>query len=197
MEPNASSRADIEDGSAALGIAPAEWKRLRTRLLQELRRRIRADAETLEDLAQEACVRLIRALRRDPQLQPDAYVRVVAQRTGADYLRSLYRHQRLIEAVGRGELDAALPHAVEPSKGELLERLELVVVELLDKAQASECKELALAWFNGVSWSEWAHARQLEHAAVRKRWSRCLDRVRQSIEADPHWGAVLRWSVRS
>lgn len=197
MDQRASSRAAFESGSALERLSGAEWTRLRTRLLQELRRQVRVDAQTLEDLAQEACVRLIRALRHDPQLDPDAFVKVVAQRTGADYLRGLYRYRRLVQAAESGDVEAALPRAVEPAAGELLERLELIVAELFDKAQEAECKGLALAWFNGRSWRDLAQAQGTEHAAIRKRWSRCLEKARQLMDADPQWGALLRWSVRS
>jgi DNA-directed RNA polymerase specialized sigma24 family protein len=86
---------------------------------------------------------------------------------------------------------------VEPLKGDLLERLEFVVVEALDRARESECKELALAWFDGRSWRDLGFAQGVEHAAVRKRWSRCLEKVRQLMDQDPQWGPLLRWSVRS
>jgi RNA polymerase sigma factor (sigma-70 family) len=195
MDPTTTSPGAF-DGDSASRYSAAEWARLRARLLRELRRQIRADAETLEDLAQEACVRLIRAIRHDPASDPAAYVKVVAQRTGSDYLRGIYRQRRLMESVETGELELAIAQAHATDKGELIERLEFVVLELLEREQATECHQLARAWFDGRNWRDLAEQRKIAHSALRKRWSRCLERVRELLDQDTEWGPLVRWSER-
>ena len=157
---------------------------------------MRTDPETLEDLVQEACVRLLRALRQDPQIDPDAYVNVIAHRTGSDHLRGLYRQRRLIEAAQAGEVEGVLPQAAELWKGELLERLEFLVTELFEQGGDGECTALSKAWFEEQNWRAIADQLGAEHATVRKRWSRCLEKARERIASDASWAALLHWSER-
>jgi RNA polymerase sigma factor (sigma-70 family) len=185
------------DDSMAGPLSRSQWQRLRTRLRQELRRQVQTDPETLEDLVQEACVRLLRALRQQPQIEPDAYVKVIAHRTGSDHLRGLYRQRRLVEAAQAGAVESALPQHTEPWKGEVLERLEFLICELFEQSGDSECKELSRAWFEERNWREIAEQSGAEHATVRKRWSRCLKKAQERLAADGAWSALLSWSVRT
>lgn len=178
-------------------VTAHDWDALRALLQDEVDSKIRADSMLRQDLVQEACVRLLRALRRRPDLPPRRLVHVIALRTVTDHFRNRYRHRAMLEAAERGEIDAALPEALDPALGGLLERMELIVLESFRAHGREECRELAIEWFTLHDWTRIAAERGTGHAAVRKRWSRCLTFLRELLEHDDRVRALSKWGLGS
>jgi len=179
---------------------PLPWDEARRTLLQHLRRHAAGrDPDQLEDLAQEACVRLLRAVRREPARDVDGLMASLAHRTWVDHVRRWRRAQARF-GLSDQDLDALAdpaagggsdPTSDDPSLGHLLDRLELVVQEVFVGAGAEACADLARAFFAGRDWRQVADDLGVDHATVRKRWSRCLARVRDALRRDPQYADLL------
>lgn len=150
-----------------------------------------AETHELDDLVQEGCVRLLRASRREAVQDLDAMAAVIARRTFRDWLRRRYRHERLQRPLDDApEITSHSPG--EARYGDLIERIEFLVIEIFRREERRECVELARGWFEGRNWKQLADRLELSHAGVRKRWSRCLELPRRIFGADPDYASLFR-----
>lgn len=153
-----------------------------------VRRRVRHTAPSLGDddvdeVTQEALVRLLRAVERTPIRNAEALMNEVARRTAIDHLRSRTRWSRLLSPWdGVGPPEDTLP--VQAPVGDPIERLRFVVLEFF-VANEAPCAELARQHFAGWRWDEIAERTQRSAAAVRKQWSRCMQVLRERFAAGP------------
>lgn len=172
--------------------ASIDWNAARVSLRRRLAGRLDpAEIGELDDLVQEGCVRLLRASRREPIGDLEAMISVIAGRTFRDWLRRRYRHERLcrpLESVPEIEAESQL----DPRYGDLIDRIEFMVMELFRREERPDCAELAQSWFAGRNWKQLAAGLGLSHAGVRKRWSRCLELPRRIFGADPALASVFR-----
>jgi DNA-directed RNA polymerase specialized sigma24 family protein len=150
------------------------------------------DRALLDDLVQEACVRLLRVARREPIDDPEALMTILARRTWIDHLRRQRRAREHFRSLGDGETDVADP-AVLPDAdlGQLLDRVELMVQEVFIRSGAQECLRLARLYMVAHDWKQVAAESGVGYAAIRKRWSRCLTLLRVEIGKDPDFGDLM------
>jgi RNA polymerase sigma factor (sigma-70 family) len=147
--------------------------------------------EHLDDLVQEALVRLLRAVRREPIENLEALMTEIARRTAIDCLRRRTRWRAVIESEIPEGLEIADPNARADRVGDPLERVHFIVLEFF-ASRESRCRELAMAFFAEQDWNVVAQARGRSHEAVRKQWSRCLETLRSATRYDP--GLLEDWS---
>lgn len=176
--------------------AQIDWVHARRFLRDRLASEVDAHEDAhVDDLVQEACVRLLRAVRRERVAQLEGLMATIARRTWADHVRRRILARRWFES---NDVRAAMtpdPRSLhDPLLGDLLARVELVVLESFRRHGRAECQELAHAHFDGREWSAVAASQGLTDVAVRKRWSRCLELLRGEIERDPQLRALGLWS---
>ena len=145
-----------------------------------------AQPSDVEDLVQEASVRLLRAVRREPPLVLEALARDIARKTAIDHYR---RQTRWRECLRELRLAAAQdPPAETPPAGPLGDpqaRLRFLVLNYF-RDRSPECHQLATTWFRQErSWASVAAESGRNPDAVRQQWSRCVRFLRQEIERDP------------
>jgi DNA-directed RNA polymerase specialized sigma24 family protein len=176
--------------------AQIDWAQARRFLRDRLAREVDAKEEAhLDDLVQEACVRLLRAVRREPVAQLEGLMATIARRTWADHVRRRILARRWFEWSDARAAQTPDPRPLhDPLLGDLLARVELVVLESFHRQGRFECEQLTLAHFAGQEWSGFAADHGLTDVAVRKRWSRCLEMLRGEIERDPQLRALGLWS---
>lgn len=148
----------------------------------------------LDDLVQEACVRLLRATRREPPRDLEPLCATIARRTWKDFVKRRIRARAVFADIDAAEVERADPHSLrDPLLGDVLQRLEQIVLEVFRRQGAAECAELARAYFAAHDWAEVARRRGTSHAAVRKRWSRCVELPRRAIAADSQLRRLVFW----
>ncbi|RKZ12431.1 hypothetical protein DRQ53_04795 [bacterium] len=166
---------------------PIDWEMVRESFRLRLSGRLdHAELTELDDLVQEGCVRLLRASRRERIEDIEALVTVLARRTFQDFLRRRYRHERLTNPLD--DSHSEIPDAQKGGGagfGDMVDRIEFIVLELFAREGRAECEHLARAWFRRRNWRQLATELGLSHASVRKRWSRCLELPRKIFRADP------------
>ena len=164
-----------------------DWTQVRAVLRRHLHEQLPSgDRDSLEDLVQEALVRLLRVRRREPIANLDALLHTLTRRTCIDFLRRKRRWTLLIDAGGVDVTELPGPARSAPwAMGDGGERIEFVVGALFEREGHHECGSLAQEFFSERDWSVVARERNLSAAAVRKRWSRCLDTLRRAVRADP------------
>ena len=160
-----------------------DWDRARILLRRSLASRAGAgDRDAVEDLVQEASVRLLRASRRGPVENLDALASTIAQRTWVDFIRRRVRWRRIF-------LENAEPADFPLSEGsewsDLKDRLQFIVLALFEREGADACRDLARAYFAEQDWKTVAGSMNQGYSAIRKRWSRCIQTVRRHLEQDP------------
>ncbi len=160
----------------------------------ESRRRLRklfgalaggAEPDLLDDLVQEACVRLLRIVRREAIRETDAILATVARRTWYDHLRRAIRTRERFRDLGGAVPDVADPAPLwETELGDPAERLCLIVQEIFVGRGADDCLELLRHFLAAAGWQQLATLQGVAYAALRKRWSRCLAVARASLADD-------------
>ena len=168
-----------------------DWKHVRQLVLQRIRGRLRfSSAESIEDLAQEVLVRMFRLSQREPLENPEALATTMVHRICVDHVRRMRgptgRLDPLPEADGPLELPAPDPeHEVSV---DMLEMFRFVVIEHF-RANDVPCHALAVDFFAELNWSAVSERLGLKHNTVIKRWSRCMEQMRQlaSSQSGPLW----------
>jgi len=120
--------------------------------------------DTVEDLAREAMVTLYRLSRRETLVNPDALATT------------------LVPPAQSAGKEAGV---------DMLELFRFVVLEHFRQHDAP-CHELAIEFFTELSWSAIARRQQLRHSTVIKRWSACMEQVRELAYAQR--GPVWEWA---
>ena len=171
-----------------------DWKTLRAFALQRVRRRLRfAPATTTEDLAQEVMVTLFRLSQREPLINPEALVTTLANRLCVDHVRRMRGPTGRLDPLPESDTPLELP-AQDPAHevgADMLELFRFVVLEHF-KQHDVPCHELAALFFAEQSWSSVARQQQLKHNTVIKRWSRCMEQIREV--AYTQRGPVWEWA---
>lgn len=173
-----------------------DWDEARPFLKSTLARMIgpREEAD-LDDLVQEASVRLLRATYDTLVQDSEGLMRTVARRTWIDYLRGRIRNRSYVEWFGL-ELRVSTPSPLHRDEfGDLRERIEFVVQDVFEGQGAMECSQLAGAYFTSTDWGSVASDLGVSHATVRKRWSRCLALVREVLASDPDFSSLFSGKV--
>lgn len=168
---------------------PAE--RDETRIVAEARawyldyfqRRVGARGRDLaEDLAQEAAIGLLRALRASAIENLGAMRETIGKRTWFGYLRREYRWRNVWDDTEVEDAHVAGPRS-HLDVGDPGERLRFQVMECF-RAHNARCQELASLFFSGLDWIQVAAQAGVGYAAVRKQWSRCLEFLRSKVLQD-------------
>jgi DNA-directed RNA polymerase specialized sigma24 family protein len=150
------------------------------------------DLYLADDLAQEATIRLLRTLRREKPEELEKLMTTVASRTFADHLR---RRKDLPMDPGDPRL-LAQPAAHSEAQVGLhpLDLLDVVVRELLRK-QDPACLRLHRQWRARRQWKEVAESMNPPStaAAVRKKYSRCLQGILPRLRQDPRYARIAEY----
>jgi DNA-directed RNA polymerase specialized sigma24 family protein len=175
--------------------AELDWGRARQLLRRYVAMNLGAGEEShLDDLVQEACVRLLRASRREAPRDLETLCATIARRTWKDFLKRRIRARAVFAAVEIADVEQPDPRSLrDPLLGDVLQRLEQIVLEVFRRHGAADCAELARDYFDAHDWAEVARRRGSSHAAVRKRWSRCVELPRRSIAADSELRRLVFW----
>lgn len=138
-------------------------------------RTYRCDAATIDDLTQEALVRLDRVARKEEIRELEAMMHHVARLTVLDHISRMRRRRTEVDLVNAEGLDNGAARTAA------LTRAVATLLRFFEQEGLARCAELARALHAGVEWAEVAasHARTPE--AVRKEWSRCAAAARQAI----------------
>ena len=159
-----------------------------------MRRTVRgAPADTVEDLAREAMVTLYRLSRREALVNPDALAATLVDRVCMDHARRVRGPSGWPDALPGAGSPLELP-AHDPARevgADMLELFRFVVLEHFRQHDAP-CHEMATDFFTELSWSAVARRLQLRHGTVIKRWSRCMEQVRELAYAQR--GPVWEWA---
>lgn len=166
-----------------------DWDQVRSQMRRRLVGRMDAsDRSELDDLVQEGCIRLLRAIRREAINDLEAFITVLTDRTFKDFLRRRYRNERLL-SFGHDEAPEPIdPRGIKDQLAvDLLERIEFVVVGIFETEDRSECAELARHWFAARDWKWVSERMDRGHDAIRKQWSRCLEVPKRVLGQDPFY----------
>lgn len=167
------------------------WEEARSLFKRILASRLASSGpDDLEDLIQEALVRLLRAIRREPANNLEALMVEIARRTAIDYMRRRKRWSLILER--SSTLETIVDPRPFPSEavGDPATRLEFVVLEYF-RSTRSSCLEIANAYFEARSWPAVAARTGIRPATVRKRWSRCLEQLRKAARSNA--SMLLDW----
>jgi hypothetical protein len=169
------------------------WGEARAFLQRVIRHRLgHADPALLEDLTQEALVRLLRALRHEGARNLEGLMTEIARRTAIDWIRTRQRWGRMVRPLDdevEEPPDLATPKPEE--FGDPNERTRFVVLEYFH-ARSPGCHTLAVAFFQDEDWQTVAGRTGQGYAAVRKQWSRCIDALRQAARSGGD--ILLEWA---
>jgi hypothetical protein len=171
-----------------------DWKALRAFALQRVRRKLRfAPAPTIEDLAQEVMVTLFRLSQRERLVNPEALTTTLVHRVCVDHVRRMRGPSGRLDPLPETDAPLELP-APDPAHevgADMLELFRFVVIEHF-KQHDAPCHELATDFFAEQSWSMVARRLQVRHNTVIKRWSRCMEQVRELAYSQR--GPVWEWA---
>jgi DNA-directed RNA polymerase specialized sigma24 family protein len=158
-----------------------------------VRRKLRtAPPDTLEDLAREAMVTLFRLSRRGALADADALAATLVDRVCADHVRRLRGPAGRLDALDADVTLAPPPGAAATVAGvDMLELFRFVVLEHF-KQHDTPCLELAAEFFAEQSWTAVAKRLQVRHVTVIRRWSTCMQQVRELAYAQR--GPVWEWA---
>lgn len=144
-----------------------------------------AEPADIDDLVQEASVRLLRVVRREEVREMDSLLSKVARRTWYDHLRRVIRaRERANNKSEQEEIEGRLSSNWLAELGDPAERLALVVQEFFVGRGAAECLDLLRHFLDATSWKCLAEQQKVDSATLRKRWSRCLAMARAGIAGD-------------
>ena len=176
------------------GVLPPDWDTLRAYTLHRIRGRLRfTPAETLEDLAQEVMVTMFRLSRREPLLNPEALATTLAHRVCVDHVRRMRGPSGRLDPLPESDtpLELPAPDPLQDVPADMLELFRFVVLEHF-RVHDVLCHELAAEFFAEQSWSVVAARHGLKHNTVIKRWSRCMEQVRELARSQR--GPVWEWA---
>jgi len=162
-----------------------------------MRRRIvslmyRRDDALADDLAQEATIRLLRAMRREAPRELEKLMTTIASRTFADHLR---RRQEQTIAPDDPLLENMAAEPAAPGWRHPLDLLDVVMRELF-RAQDPQCLHLYRQWRVRREWRQVAENMKPPSTAeaVRQKYSRCLKRVLPKLRSDPRYARIAEYA---
>lgn len=145
-----------------------------------------AERHDVEDVAQEAAIRLLRASRSSAAiLEVDRLAYDIARKTIKDYVRRKTRWRRIMTGMADPTtLDRVGSPPSAGGIGDPIERFRFVVLEYF-RGSAPGCEDLARVHFEGKeSWKDVALRTGATPESVRQRWSRCVASLRDRIRRD-------------
>ena len=156
-----------------------DWKAVHSRARRVLFLRMGGfRVEDIEDAAQKTCGECLQYVRRDGAPRSiDAIVNVIAVRVAADEIKRRVRDRKVL-------LDAQLPDALYPPQdGDLYEAIETTVFLIRGYYLFvhAPCVEILDARLQGVTFETQAQSRGVTPTLLRKRWERCMDKVREAV----------------
>jgi RNA polymerase sigma factor (sigma-70 family) len=152
-----------------------------------------SDPADLDDLVQEALIRLLRAVRKEPVREVEALMRTIARRTAIDLIRRRRRWKSVRQQLDQTEAGSPLvAPALLTDAADPLDRIRFVVLEFFGGSESS-CSKLAQAYFEAKKWEAVATHLQESVVVVRKRWSRCLAQLRERAMQDPSFASLVGW----
>jgi RNA polymerase sigma factor (sigma-70 family) len=165
-----------------------DWDQARSFLRERISAQLRPlDGPTLDDLTQEALVRLLRAVRREEATSLNGLMHEIARRTCIDLIRRRRRWAQVQRPMPEGELPAAAPTACDGrALGDPVERIRFTVLEYF-RVNDAPCRSVAEAYFERQDWQSVAARLGRSHAAIRKQWWRCVQRLREAARHNPGW----------
>jgi DNA-directed RNA polymerase specialized sigma24 family protein len=162
--------------------------------LNGVKRKLRfTPAGTIEDLAQEVMVTLFRLSQREKLVNPQALATTLVHRVCVDHVRRMRGPTGRLDPLPDADSPLELP-AQDPARevgADMLELFRFVVLEHF-KQHDAPCHELATDFFSELSWSMVARRLQLRHNTVIKRWSRCMEQIRELAYSQR--GPVWEWA---
>lgn len=173
-------------------LSESQWGEAREFLRRCVRRRLfRYGEADVQDVTQEAAIRLIRMLRREGASNLEALMSVICQRATTDFIRRQTRHPSPEPLDEQGPDSATPPNTLRASE---LERLQFALLELF-RTQDAKCHELATAYFKERDWRSVAKDLNESHAAIRQQWQRCRAKVKKVARRCPDY--LLEWARES
>jgi hypothetical protein len=145
----------------------------------------------IDDLTQEAAIRLLRASRQAEIREPAALMTTIVDRTLKDHIRRKRRWSLLVQPLTGDSIPDGAGPPDEP--GDPQERVEFIVLEFF-RNRGSECLKLAEAFFAHRTWRSVAESRGVSHAAIRKKWSRCCSVLRREAGRDRCLTVLADWA---
>lgn len=168
------------------GPSDIDWDECHRRIRDSIRAQQLSDPEAVNDLAQVAIIRLFRLAHREGVQNLEA----IRQRIAHGVVVEFFRHKRVVERAHKLLVDHGADAA--PSTDVLdayldgVRTVRMLVLEYFRQDLGNhQCAELAHAYFEGRTWEEIAAEQDEKVATIRKRWQRCLDRLRQQAEDWP------------
>ena len=159
--------------------ACVDWKGVRTRALGTLYPRMGGfHVDDIEDAAQKVSQECLQFVRRNGTPRSiDAVVCVIAQRIAADEIKRRVRERK---ALGDGEVG---PTLYPPQDADLYEAIDTTVFLIRGYylLRHALCVEQLDARLQGVTFESQARSRGVTPVLLRKRWERCMDKVREAV----------------
>jgi DNA-directed RNA polymerase specialized sigma24 family protein len=152
--------------------------------------------DTSEDLAREAMVTLFRLSRREKLSNPETLAATLVDRVCLDHVRRLRGPAGRLDVLLDVDAPLAPPagDAADETGVDMLELFRFVVLEHFEQHDAP-CQELAAEFFAEQSWATVAKRLQVRHTTVIRRWSKCMEQVRELAYAQR--GPVWEWARRA
>ena len=149
--------------------------------------------DTLEDLAREAMVTLFRLSRREALANPETLAATLVDRVCVDHVRRMRGPSGRLDPLPETDTPLELParDPVQEVGADMLELFRFVVLEHF-KQHDAPCQELAAEFFAEQSWTAVAKRLQIRHVTVIRRWSHCMQQVRELAYAQR--GPVWEWA---
>lgn len=163
-----------------------DWVRARQVFTAFLRHRLPAiPSDALEDLVQEALVRLLHMSRRESIRNLEAVANTISDSVVSNHFRAQKRRHAFLQRLAR-HLDGL----VDPGTlGDPMDRVHFIVIAYFRKVQAP-CAELAEHYFSKIEWRTLAERQGRSHADIRQRWSRCTERLRRATRG---LDGLMKW----
>jgi len=184
--------------SFPVGESQIDWNEARAFLGRRIARKLgHVDPSILEDATQEACVRLLRALRREGAQNPEGLMTTIADRTAISIIRRLARERGTTVDIEETAGAVAEPRPLSPDiLADLLDRVRFIALEFFRTREAWLCLKLAQAWFREEQWAVMADRLHMTQGAVRKRWERCRKDLLQELQGHPDLGLIYCFEVQ-
>lgn len=174
-------------------LQSVNWKEARDRMRRVIAANLkgRVGPDEIEDLVQECCVGLMRAVLRGDVQSLEALEVTIAKRAAIDRMR----RRRGIEWTSGGSDPEVLNRLPSPEAEDdptfSPEELQFYVREVL-RAMNAPCRELFEQFVRALNLRVVAERLGISHAAARKRWERCRGRAREILLADR--GPLGEWA---
>ena len=136
---------------------------------------------------------LFRLSQRETLVNPEALATTLVHRVCVDHVRRMRGPSGRLDPIPDSGSPLEWP-ASDPEDDVPADMLELFRFVVLEHFQARDvaCHDLAREFFAEHSWSAVAERAGLRHNTVIKRWSRCMEQVRELARSER--GPVWEWA---